>query len=154
MALRKSERVISSFLDWEVLNDCSLAWQCYSPLLNPGNWKWLFPIYAKPEGEEKEAKIVEIGWSILDANRWSVFDANWQPGLAIKPYSLSKPRVWLLIRVRWLTNRSLILCSDCISCSSTVLTRTNLMLGRNEASAMAIASLASSLLPLTNGFTC
>jgi hypothetical protein len=63
------------------------------------------------------------------------------------PRSNRKARIWLMMPLRWLTNRSRTRCSACKSSCSAVLVATNFIIGRCTASAIASASRKSFFCP-------
>jgi hypothetical protein len=64
------------------------------------------------------------------------------------PRSNKKARIWLMMPVRWLTNRSRTRWSACRSSFSAVFVATNFIVGRCTASAIASASRKSFFCPL------
>ena len=76
--------------------------------------------------------------SAKDSQRICDFYHEWP---TVTPRSSSNPRIWLIIAVRRITQRSRTLCSDCRSSCSSVLMGTKRMLGRVTASAIASASM-------------
>src|SRR6516164_5508248 len=78
---------------------------------------------------------------------------NRNPCRIATPRSSRKARIWLMIPVRWLTNRSRTRCSACRSSCSAVFVATNFIVGRCTASAIASASRKSFFCPFEYGRT-